>query len=88
MVCNSPVANLSLPVVWTEAERNDYSVAGIVRGFQLVNEPVYDGTTPTTLAYRYNTGFIIAHGIQHVIAVIESNPIGLELMRNEDKPYR
>jgi hypothetical protein len=76
------------PVVWTQAGKNDYSVAGVVSGFQSVNEPVYDGTTPTTLAYRYNTGIIIAYGIQHAIAVIESNPIGLELMRNEDKPYR
>ena len=67
------------PVVWTEPDILDYSVAGVISGFQSVDEPVYDGTAPTALAYRYNTGIIIAYDIKHAIELIEVNPIGLEL---------
>lgn len=65
------------PIVWSKAGENNYSVAGIISGYRYENEPVYVGEEPTTLAYRYNTGIIIAHSIEHATELIEANPIGL-----------
>ena len=67
------------PVVWSRAGQNSYSVAGVISSYRYENEPVYEGKSPTTLVYRYNTGIIIAYSIEHATELIEDNPIGLDV---------
>jgi hypothetical protein len=67
------------PIVWTRSGENNYNVAAVVSGYRYEDEPVYAGDEPTSLAYRYNTGIIIAYDIQHATELIQRNPIGLEL---------
>jgi S1-C subfamily serine protease len=71
------------PVVWSEIGRNfgtvEYNVGAVISGYQTANEPVYDGDNPTTLAYRYNTGIIIAYDIDHAVELIDRNPTGLDI---------
>lgn len=67
------------PVVWTEPLRNNYNVAGVISGYRYSDEPIYDGDAPTTLAYRYNTGIIIAYDIEHALDLIRRNPAGLNI---------
>lgn len=76
------------PVVWAEAGRNAYKVAGVISGYREENEPVYVGGEPTAMAYRYNTGIIIAYGIEHATHLIEHNPIGLELPQQTASKFR
>ena len=68
------------PAVWTQPMQNDYSVAAVISGYRYADEPIYDGDAPTTLAYRYNTGIIIAYDIEHALALIHRNPVGLQVM--------
>ncbi len=67
------------PVVWTEVGSNEYKVAVVISGYRYENEPVYVGEEATAMAYRYNTGIIIAYAIEHATDLIQHNPIGLTL---------
>ena len=64
------------PVVWTNAGDNKFNVGGIISGYRFQNEPVYAGEELTPLVYRYNTGIIIAYGIDIALRLIQDNPIG------------
>ena len=55
------------PVVFTPPGANAFKVAGIISGFQAVEEPVLPGGQPTSLVYRYNTGIIVCHLIDHAV---------------------
>lgn len=64
------------PVVFKKPGEQEFKVAGVISGFQAVEEPVLAGGQPTPLVYRYNTGIILCHMIDHAVALIRANPIG------------
>jgi len=59
-----------------------YKVAGVISGFQYQWESIFLENEETSLRFKYNTGIVVAHNIQHVIHIIESNPIGFLLSSN------
>jgi S1-C subfamily serine protease len=67
------------PVVFTVSGKTDFKVAGIVSGYQAVNEPIFAGDQKTPLSYRYNTGIIVVSFIHQATALIRKNPIGFKL---------
>jgi prepilin-type processing-associated H-X9-DG protein len=67
------------PIVFTEFGKNEYKVAGVISGFNAVEEPVLDGGNPTAMTWMYNTGIIIGYDIKYAVDAIKSNPIGYPL---------
>jgi S1-C subfamily serine protease len=67
------------PVVFGVLGQSDLKVAGIVSGYQAVDEPIFAGDQKTPLSYRYNTGIIVASFIHQATALIRQNPIGFKL---------
>ena len=67
------------PVVFAPPGQQSYRVAAVISGYRYENEPIYAGDQATQLAYLYNTGIIIAYGIQHAVDLIHMNPIGFDL---------
>lgn len=67
------------PVVFVTPGAKDFKVAGVISGFQATDEPVLAGGQPTPFVYRYNTGIIVCHMIDHAVALIKANPIGFSL---------
>jgi hypothetical protein len=65
------------PVVFVPPGQRDFRVAAVISGYRFEREPVFVGDQPTNLAYRYNTGIIIAYGIRHAVDLAQSNPIGV-----------
>jgi len=57
----------------------DFKVMAVVSAYRFENLPIYAGDTPTALAYRHNTGIVVAYDIKHATDVIQSNPIGFVL---------
>lgn len=54
-------------------ERIEYRVMGVVSGFKTAYEPVLDEHgEPTVMTVAYNTGFLLAYGINHVVRLIEA----------------
>lgn len=67
------------PVIFGVFGQTDLKVAGIVSGYQAVDEPIFAGDQKTPLSYRYNTGIIVASFIHQATALIRKNPIGFKL---------
>jgi hypothetical protein len=68
------------PLVFTSPKGNDFKVAGVVSKFKIEYERVIDKTDQDTgLRVAYNTGFMVAYGINHVLNLIRANPVGLPL---------
>lgn len=67
------------PIVFSQLGQNEYKVAGVISGFNAVEEPVFDGGKPTAMTWRYNTGIIIGYDIGYAVEAIRSNPIGCPL---------
>lgn len=67
------------PVVFKEPNGQTYKVAAVISGFQATEEPIYQDGKQVPLAYRYNTGIIIAYGIKHALDVINVAPSGYVL---------
>lgn len=66
------------PVVFASQKGNDFKVVGVVSKFKVEYEPVIDKEDKDTgLRVAYNTGFMVAYGINHVINLIRANPVGL-----------
>jgi hypothetical protein len=73
------------PVLYAPDARRPSSlnVGAVISAYRYAEASVLEGGAETPLKYRYNTGIIIAHCIEHAIEVIEQNPIGFELPPNE-----
>jgi hypothetical protein len=67
------------PVVFVPHGGKDFNVGGIISSFHAVDEPVLASGQATPLVYRSNTGIIVCHLIDHAVALIQSNPIGISL---------
>ena len=69
------------PVVFLPHGGNptELSVAGVISGYQWEFESVYMKDQKTPLAYRSNTGIIVAYDIKHAVDLIGQNPIGFRL---------
>ena len=69
------------PVIFSEwgKRANEFSVAGVISGYQYNMEPVYLEGKRTPLEFKYNTGIIAAYGIKHAVDLIRQNPIGFNL---------
>lgn len=69
------------PVVFSEAGKpaNQLSVAAVISGYHPRMEPVYLEGKHTLLEFEYNTGIIVAYGINHAVGLISQNPIGFNL---------
>jgi len=67
------------PVVFTTGGGSDLRIAAVVSGFRAVEEPVFRKGQRTKLVYESNTGIIVAYKIEHAVALINDNPIGLAL---------
>ena len=58
----------------------DYRVIGVVSKFRIEYESVIDGEdNDTGLRVAYNTGFLVAYSMKHVLDIIYKNPIGLPI---------
>lgn len=70
------------PVVFRPGEdlNAGFCVAGIVKGFPTVREPVYNEEGDKAGYFLENPGFIRAVKIDYAIQLIEANPIGFELL--------
>jgi S1-C subfamily serine protease len=68
------------PVVFATQKGNDFKVVGVVSKFKTEHEPVIDKEDKETgLRVAYNTGFMVAYGINHVLNLIRANPVGLAI---------
>ncbi|MCY3801369.1 MAG: serine protease [Chloroflexi bacterium] len=69
------------PIVFTPQGSSppELSVAGVISGYQWEFESVYLKDERTALAYKSNTGIIIAYSIKNAVDLIGQNPIGFEL---------
>jgi len=68
------------PVVFATQKGSDFKVAGVVSKFKTEYEPVIDKEDKETgLRVAYNTGFMVAYGINHVLNLIRANPVGLTI---------
>lgn len=66
------------PVVFSKlGDRTQFKVAGVVSAYRYEAEPIYHGGHETELAYRANTGIVIAYSIKYALELIEKNPIGV-----------
>jgi S1-C subfamily serine protease len=63
------------PVVFKPQNNKEFRVAAVISGYRYTEEPIYQSGSPLPLAYKYNTGIILAYGIEHAIKIIESNPL-------------
>ena len=61
------------------AKGRAYRVAGIVSGYRLQGQPVYDQEGHQIGLSSENSGIVLAYGIQGALDLIEANPIGHEL---------
>ena len=57
----------------------EYKIAGVIRGYWPSREKVYGNSNQEIGYVRENSGIILAHGINHAVDLIESNPIGCEI---------
>lgn len=64
------------PVVFRESGNNDLKVAAVISGYRYTEEPIFSGSTVVPLAYRYNTGIVVAHSIKVATDLIAANPTG------------
>jgi hypothetical protein len=53
------------------------NIAAVISGYKFVPEPIFEGQAQTELTYRYNTGIIVAYKVEHALALIRANPIGI-----------
>ena len=60
-------------------EPNELRVAGVVTGYLEHARAVLDGNGNRLASVGENAGIVVALGIQHVVALIDANPIGFEL---------
>lgn len=67
------------PVVFTEPNKREFKVAGIISGYKSVEEPTYENGQKTSISTRVNTGIILAYDIENAIDLIKANPIGKEI---------
>ncbi|HZD60078.1 MAG TPA: hypothetical protein VE439_06450, partial [Anaerolineae bacterium] len=72
------------PVVFKEANRQNFKVASVISGYRQEEEPIYQAGQEIhfqeiPLVYRYNTGIIYSYGIKHAVDLIKGNPIGYKL---------
>jgi hypothetical protein len=65
------------PLLFSNPGANNYRVAAVVASFKTEHERVIDSAGETTeMTVPYNTGFMLAYGINHVLNLIRANPIG------------
>lgn len=67
------------PVVYGEPPSWPTRVAGVISGYMSAPEPIFEGDASTGLTYRYNTGIVVAYKIDHALALIRANPIGVPI---------
>lgn len=68
------------PLVFNEHKTGKLKVAAVVSGFKTAFEPVLDENgDETSMKVQYNTGFLLAYGVNHAMDIIRRNPIGLPL---------
>jgi len=69
------------PLVFREHSSGKLKVAAVVSKFKTEDEPVIDAEgNDTGLKVQYNTGFLIAYGINHALEIIRRNPVGLQVL--------
>lgn len=67
------------PVVFGAPGAAATNVAAVISGYKFVQEPVFQGEDETELSIKYNTGIIVSYKIEHAVALIKANPVGLAL---------
>ena len=68
------------PLVFSEHTSGQLKVAAVVLKFKTEEEPVLDANGEDTgLKVKYNSGFLLAYGINHALDIICRNPVGLPL---------
>ena len=66
------------PLVFSEHTSGQLKVAAVVSKFKTEEEPVLDANGEDTgLKVKYNSGFLLAYGINHALDIIRRNPVGL-----------
>lgn len=56
------------------------NVAGVVSGYRFEWDKVFVKDQETDLAFKYNTGIVIAYSIEHAVDLIRSRPIGAPII--------
>jgi hypothetical protein len=68
------------PLIFVRPGTLDCRVMGVVSKFKIAYEPVLDAQYERTeLQVPYNTGFLVAYSIKHVLDLIRKNPIGIPI---------
>lgn len=69
------------PVVFRDPwnRQMDSKVCAVISGYRYTNEPIFSGEDPVPLAYKYNTGIIVAYGIKSALDVIAERPEGFPI---------
>lgn len=68
------------PLVFAVPGTTQYSVIGVVSKFKVEYESVInDRDEDTGFRVAYNTGFLLAYSMKHVLDLIKANPIGLPI---------
>jgi hypothetical protein len=69
------------PLVFREHSSGELKVAAVVSKFKTEDEPVLNAEGERTeLKVQYNTGFLVAYGINHALDIIRRNPVGLPVV--------
>lgn len=69
------------PVVFRVNGNGDLKVAAVVSGYRYTEEPIFSDGVAVPLAYKYNTGIIVAFSIKVATDLIAANPVGFPLGR-------
>ncbi len=75
------------PVVFQPAEKGKFQIAAVVSGYRGQPEHIVDAKgDETQFRYVSNTGIIHAYDVNEAIALIRSNPIGIDLKQGVRGP--
>ena len=68
------------PVVFRSQGSRDFKVCSVISVYRYQQEHIYNGDEVTPLYHKYNTGIIVAYGIQYAVSLIQSNSTGYHLL--------
>ncbi|MBZ0304076.1 MAG: serine protease [Anaerolineae bacterium] len=65
------------PVVFSDGKK--IKVAGVISGYRISNEPIFDSSGHTNFYYKYNTGIVKGYDIRFAVDAIKANPVGCSI---------
>lgn len=67
------------PVVFKRNGSEIFKVGAVISGYRFIHDSTFIGNEKSPITFKYNTGIIVAYGINHAIDLINANPIGVDV---------